>query len=362
MFEQLVHAPSLAPAVTRPLFLAGALSAIIHGITLLSLVLGVWLIAGHWFNLFATLGGALLIWLAWVLRPRLSKIPEHPLARTDCPGLYGIADTVTQALKTRPVTAIAITPDFNAAYGCAGWRRRHVLHLGLPLLSVLDEQETVALLGHELAHAVNGDATTGFFVGSAITTLARWHVLVYPDRIMLRTQYQRGITTVFANLILVCLAGLIRFIASVLTHLLWRDAQRAEYLADYLAAQVAGTEATLSMLDKMHLGRMVTGVAQRWAISTDPGDLFGELRELASTMPEHERRRLRAVARLEASRLDASHPPTAFRVALLEQRPIAVPAVHLPGTLWRTAQDEMRRLEPPVQRRIVDSHRARLYH
>jgi Zn-dependent protease with chaperone function len=361
MFEQLVGAPSLAPALTLPIVLAVVLAAMIHASTLVSLLFGLWLIAAHWFNLFAILGGMLLIWLAWVLRPRLPRFPEHPLPPTEYPGLYGLTDLVVQALEAPPIAAIVITPDFNAAYSFAGWRRRPVLRLGLPLLTVLDDRETVALIGHEVAHAVNGDATSGFFVGSAINTLAIWYTLLYPDRLMLHTQYRRSIITVFTNLILVCLAGLIGFIASGLTHLLWRDAQRAEYLADHLAAEVAGTEATLSMLDKLHLGPMASGAAQRLAVSTAAGDLFAELRDLAGAMPEHERRRLRAMARLEASRLDASHPPTSFRVALLEQRPIAMPAVHVPGTLWRVAQDEMNRLAPPMQRRILDLYRARLY-
>lgn len=79
-------------------------------------------------------------------------------------------------------------------------------------------------------------------------------------------------------------------------------------------------------------------------------------------MPEHEWKRLRAVARLEASRLDATHPPTAYRVGLLEARTVAVASVHLPGTIWRAAQDEIARLEPEVQRRLLDNYRACLYY
>ena len=257
---------------------------------------------------------------------------------------------------------IAITTEFNASYSRVGWRRRQVLRLGLPLLAVLDEQEATALLAHELAHAVNGDATTGFVVGSALYSLAQWHMMLRPDAFDRHVSRQRyvGIAAMLSNLFTTALAALVGLGISLLSHLLWRDSQRAEYLADSLAARAAGTEATLSLLDKMHLGATSHGIAQSLAASGG-GDFFDALRLRSDAMPEHEWKRLRAMATLEASRLDATHPPTALRIALLEARPVSAPSVRLTGTLWRDVCAELARLEPATQQALLDQYRARLY-
>ena len=55
-----------------------------------------------------------------------------------------------------------------------------MLRLGVPLLTILDGQEVVALVGHELAHQVNGDATRGLVVGTALETLRRWYYAFTP--------------------------------------------------------------------------------------------------------------------------------------------------------------------------------------
>ena len=43
-----------------------------------------------------------------------------------------------------------------------------MLFIGLPLFAILDDAERVSVLGHELAHGVNGDPTRGFVVGTAM--------------------------------------------------------------------------------------------------------------------------------------------------------------------------------------------------
>ena len=53
---------------------------------------------------------------------------------------------------------IAFTAEFNASFTTVGWRGTPVFRLGVPLLTILDDQEIVALLAHEMAHEVNGDA------------------------------------------------------------------------------------------------------------------------------------------------------------------------------------------------------------
>ncbi len=57
------------------------------------------------------------------------------------------------------------------------------MRLGLPLLAILDNQEKIALIAHELAHDVNGDPARTFFIGAAVGALIEWHQLLLPESI-----------------------------------------------------------------------------------------------------------------------------------------------------------------------------------
>lgn len=122
---------------------------------------------------------------------------------------------------------------------------------------------------------------------------------------------------------------LIYLYARLLSHLCWRDAQRAEYLADRLAAQVAGTAAMLSLLDKLHVTHARHLLAPNPADRERSDHFFDDLRARLASIPPREWDRIRRVERLHVSRLDTTHPPTAYRIALLDALPIAPPAITL---------------------------------
>src|SRR5207253_6289128 len=111
--------------------------------------------------------------------------------------------------------------------------------------------------------------------------------------------------------------------------LLMRDSQRAEYLADALAARMAGTEAAVSLHEKLLLDSTVANVVQRVAQGRGAPDLFCELERALEDVPPHEREQRRRSARLEETRLEATHPPTGQRIRLLEERPAATGRVTL---------------------------------
>src|SRR5262245_62898187 len=92
-----------------------------------------------------------------IARPRRSK---------DFPALHAFVNQVAKELGGRPVNKIVVNESYNAAYGVFGWHRVPVLWIGLPLWVALPPQERLAIIGHEIAHGVNGDATRGFIVGS----------------------------------------------------------------------------------------------------------------------------------------------------------------------------------------------------
>ena len=361
LYDDLIRTPTLRPSLTPSLFLAIWSAMAVHLFTLLSALLGLYLLLFHLHNPIAVFFGLLCLLIFVFLAPRPSPYPKKVIDHGRRPALYQAVDEVAEALGAPPPDAILLSADFNASYRRAGWRRRHVLTLGLPLLTILDEQETAALIAHELAHAVNGDATRGFLIGSAAATLARWFYLLIPDRFSGMNRRRYGLGGMIANGLMFGTAQVVRFAAAIMSHLVWHDLQRAEYLADHLAAEVAGTTATVALLEKVHMGGMFQDVVRRATLQPEGANLFADLRESMASLPERERERLRRVARLEGTRLDSTHPPTGFRVALLEARPFAQPRMVLSALQWRAVHQELAAAEPGMQRRLIDHYRAGLY-
>lgn len=86
--------------------------------------------------------------------------------------------------------AVRLTSAFNASYGRSG--RRRELRLGLCLWAILEPQERVALIGHELGRALNGDLRNNVFVRRALLPLAAWRELLRPRRARHGRRYGAG--------------------------------------------------------------------------------------------------------------------------------------------------------------------------
>jgi len=140
-----------------------------------------------------------------------------------------------------------------------------------------------------------------------------------------------------------------------------RDSQRAEYLADALAASVAGTASAISSHEKTLLHSAFEHVVKDLARPGEEGDVFVEIHARLSAVPERERERRRRVARLEESRLDVTHPPTALRIRLLEERPQQEAKVTLDEERSTAIDQELARFKRAFQERLVDEHRDALF-
>jgi Zn-dependent protease with chaperone function len=145
-------------------------------------------------------------------------------------------------------------------------------------------------------------------------------------------------------------------------HLLRRDQQRAEYLADALAARVGGTDAAVSSHEKLLLAPAFQQVVKDYARPGAEGDLFSVASAKFAAVPERERERRRRVARLEETRLDDSHPPTAFRIRMLEERPRQEPKVVLGDERSAAIDRELARFRPAFQERLIEDYRDSLYY
>ena len=358
LLAEMRRAPVGRPRVTPAMAAAFALALLVHGLTLGLVVLGLALIAGEWGYWIIVAVGLLCLGLAWVIRPRFPRLDDNDreglVTRAEFPALFALTDRIARTLDARPVEAIVLCEDFNAAYGAFGWRRRPVLFIGLPLFAILDDAERVSVLGHELAHGVNGDPTRGFVVGTAINSLAGWYRMLHPGRI------GGGIIEMFSQVIMLGLARVVLSVAVALIYLLSHTKQRAEYLADALGARAGGTAAALRLLEKLHLDHTFIQARRRVAL-TGGADFFAELRHEAATVPARELARIRRVQLLEGSRLDHTHPPTAYRIAVLEAHPVGAPAVTVSPEEHAALERELATVYPRIHARLVDQQISSLY-
>lgn len=353
--------------LTLTFVLAVLIAALVYSVTIAFVILAGWLISRAWpdiisLNFFVAL---FFLALAWYLRPNFGKLPAGVLPKSDYPTLYRLVDEVADSLNAPRIDAIVIDRQFGASTGRVGLRQQRVLYLGLPLWSILTNQEKVAILSHELAHHVNHDPTRSFFIANAISTLARWHWLLTPTNTARMIQYNRPgfvayVSEFFANLIMKVLSVFPWLASHGLAYLLLREQQRAEYRADHLAATVSGTAAILSLMDKSQFERTFAILVQKVSLYHKDKNLFVELRQRITEVPQRELERIKRLSEVEMSRLDVTHPPTIYRINFLSRQPqMGKPEILSPSEFDQIEQ-ETAALQPTIQQHIVKAYHAGL--
>jgi heat shock protein HtpX len=197
--------------------------------------------------------------------------------------------------------------------------------LGLPLWGALPPQQRVALLGHELGHLVNGDPRRGLLVQPAYRTLGQLANLFRP----VRYAGVNALAEFLARQVMRVLARLAWLGQLLLITVGQRDAQRAEYLADQVAARVAGSSAAAGVLRSLLLGEGMRLAVVRAVRTGEPARTWRDAAEasrtaLAGDLPA----RTQLSIRDEVS-LFAGHPPKGLRVRMIEARPFHQPTVVL---------------------------------
>ncbi|MCF2531838.1 M48 family metallopeptidase [Yinghuangia soli] len=317
--------------------------------------------AAAWFaadpgNWVAWLGCVMAVGLAGAVRPRVGRGPRgrdwH--RREQMPALFGILDTVAASVGAAPPDAVAFDTRVNAATGRAGLRQERFLVLGLPLWTVLREDERVALLAHEFAHQVNGDATHGVIGGSAQASLAEWEALLDPRAARAAGHHRSGdeigflMSFVQTYLLPVLLFPFYLFAKGMrrLHGRIWTATKpRAEYLADRLAARAASTDAAMRLLDVVVLAPRIDGFIDRQRARTTSrqgsASLWDDLQAYLAVLPEHERERLSLVDEQTGASVDATHPPTYLRRRLLAELPAQPGDVRVAPEQWTRAEAEL---------------------
>jgi heat shock protein HtpX len=355
VFKRMARAKELQPSLTVSKLLALLIAASVHCFTLLVALFGISLIntinTSNGNNIFFSGVGIGFIILAFCMRPRVNRVPQrNVVSREHFPTLYKLADEVAAKLGTKRVDLILINTEFNASFYRAGWIPKNVLCIGMPLLQILAPQERVALIGHELAHSANGDWSRSFFVGSAIDSLTTWRD-IFP---------REGVFVLITLPISLFLFELPKLVIYLLVHLLMSDSQRAEYLADHMASRAGGTSAALSTLRKLHMtGSMMRALDRFYEMGGKAG-ISEVLRRSVEAMPSRELERISRMERLVAARLDATHPPTVYRMELLKARPVTQPEVAISDCDNQELERELSGIMPEIEEEMLGEYRSRM--
>lgn len=310
-------------ALMEPPRISGTLLACYGVATLILLVpvsvicLGLWMIIGLSQHMFAILGGIVILGAGLVLLPRPHKSEERTLTRAELPRLYTLLDDVAGALGTKAPDGVQFNFDLNASVTVYGLlRRQRVLTIGVPLWQVLSPQERVGVIAHELAHFVNGDPARGVLIHAAMQTVARWDFL-WTDN---DTVYVRDTLTILMEGIQWLLRLPVRGAGRLLMWLQYTASQRAEYLANGLAAQVAGRDEVVALFRKFALAPLAhQAVPMLYPYSRDQNARIFDVMVTAMTNATPEQRTaFEAEQARDKTRMDQSHPPVSYLIAFLE--------------------------------------------
>ncbi len=304
-FEYLVtrDPDSLGKRWTLGKVVAFALALVVNGFPLALVAAGIWLLAANWPEVWAFVWSAVFFLGAWVFRPRVQSNAKRLLDRADAPRLYAFVDRIAAENNAPPAHALVVDGDFNASFQKAGVPGRPIVTIGLSLWTILEPQERVALISHEFAHGQHGDTLAHGFVFNAISNLAGVSSMLAPD--------PNDTFSLLFSPILTPLSRAFRWSAYAMLVLLWQIAQEAEFMADYAATRVSGTEAAQSLLRKLAFGAYLPQVLEPISMSVDwqQHNFFSGFRSFVKRLPPLEQERaLRLFERGDFAKV-TTHPP-----------------------------------------------------
>jgi Zn-dependent protease with chaperone function len=337
LFQELVKADTPRPTLTISKILAFLLATLVLVLVVAMFGWGVWLVSQSTANPFGCLMGVVLVLAAIAARPRVQRFPKRYATAEEYPALFEAIGKIAKVLNTSNVDALILNGEYNAGFAQPGWRRRRLMVIGVPLFAILEPQERIALIAHELAHGVNGDPVRGVFVGTALYSLATWYFILHVQR------GTRSIPGTIANVFMWLLSYIPFGLFFALAYLSWRDSQRAEYLADALGAQVSGSRGAIGALWKTKYDEQYYKSLQY--VQVNPGrSWLEEFRNSIVALPN---------AVMDTSQLDSgetyplegTHPPTPYRIEMLKARPALAPRVSFTEEEWARIEQE---LEPKI--------------
>lgn len=278
--------------------------------------------------------------------PRVTKVRETKLDPQEYPGLFKLVDTISNRIKGQRINNICVSYDYNAYFTTSGLKRENVIILGIPYFSILDINEKISVIAHELTHCSNKDTSRHSFVFTAVTSLSKWYsFLLYFGEIKILLPISWPLSLI------------VKMFIYILGIMVWRDRQRAEYYADYTAAKIAGVEATISSSEKFYYHPSFFNILKRTAERTNANDLFDNFRKHIKNVPEREIKRVKTLEQLETCDLQSSHPPTLYRNQYISSKIKDFDKLELSQEEINQIENEFKRLEDMIQRRLLSDYR-----
>ena len=147
-----------------------------------------------------------------------------------------------------PEVGIYESPDVNA-FATGMSKNSSLIAVSTGLLQKMTRQEAEAVLGHEVAHAANGDMVTMALIQGVVNTFVMFfsRVIGYLiDKIVFKTERGNGpaffVTMIIAELVLGILASII---------VMWFS-RRREFRADQGGASLAGRRNMIAALERLN--------------------------------------------------------------------------------------------------------------
>lgn len=143
----------------------------------------------------------------------------------------------------------------------------------------------------------------------------------------------------------------------LLVHLLFDDSQKGEYLADERAAKAVGYKYLISSMEKFQYADTFYLKIRELAVRKNTMNLFHAVHEQIKIMPDREKERLSRLAQHETSKLDSTHPPTAYRINLLENLKAAPTSLAVGKGTLAMMQKELETQQTRIQEEVIENYR-----
>lgn len=268
-----------------------------------------------------------LIAVGWMLVlaaiPRPWRLPKavQVLDPAAYPAIHRLVSQIAAAVGATTPTIVGVDLGFNAYVGPVGWRGNAAMVIGMPLWRVQSWDMRLGTLGHELGHLAGRDALDRRIIDAGHRILASWVGVCFdvdradPWRDLLNPS--SGVSEGFerrAAAALLRIVGVVPLMALlVLQRLSAESSQLREYLADRRAALATGSVGLAAALsvDVRGCHTIASAAVRR---GEDP---FAVLDARSAQPPANPAIMPRQAD--ERHTWDATHPPLALRVDLLQR-------------------------------------------
>lgn len=336
---------------TKKSFLTYLIAFIVHISTLAILGVAIYFFSTNSTGL-SLLGIALVMLWIGVILPYRKQFPGRVIRREDFPELYGMIDEIGERMNVPPVDMIIINEEY-IGYALHLKRKKRALVLGIPLYSALTLEEKIAAISHHMSQLAHPNISHNFFIERAKHVLHAWLETIDPEGSGLLYWVVFPII-IFRRLLFMIVGGMYILLISSMRP----EMNRVFYIADHEASQTAGSEAVVSLFLKLEMEGLFVLTAEQVAEYQHNKELYEEFRSRISAIPKQEIIRLQRLQRMQDTQDEVYHPPLLYRLELIKEHWVMIPAYRPDAAKERRIMEEFRRLEQTSQKILLSDMRG----